>query len=214
MNGKSRFVYNNNTRNSNGMQSLVLKSLLSHNAKQYRGWFKHMRLPDAPPNMKYILRTAAEISSALKCLHGMGVVHGLNSKNVLLTSSHKDERGFQAMLGSSALCSMLNIHRSRLGTVSHMAPELLLDGINGPQGDVYSFGVLLWEMYTGMRAFSGYSPANVVFLITQGQNMLPLPSSTPAKFKTLVEDCLAFHPGRRPSMDVVFDRIIDLLVVY
>ena len=40
------------------------------------------------------------------------------------------------------------------GTPTHMAPEMLLSGRKSKAGDVYSFGLVMWEMYTGGRAFS------------------------------------------------------------
>jgi serine/threonine protein kinase len=41
------------------------------------------------------------------------------------------------------------------GTLTHMAPELLLQGRASKASDVYAFGILLWELATGRRAFSG-----------------------------------------------------------
>jgi serine/threonine protein kinase len=41
------------------------------------------------------------------------------------------------------------------GTLTHMAPELLLQGRASKASDVYAFGILMWELATGRRAFSG-----------------------------------------------------------
>jgi serine/threonine protein kinase len=41
------------------------------------------------------------------------------------------------------------------GTLTHMAPELILEGRASRASDVYAYGVLLWEMLTGQRAFNG-----------------------------------------------------------
>ena len=41
------------------------------------------------------------------------------------------------------------------GTLTHMAPELLLHGHISKRGDVYAFGILLWELFTGEKAFRG-----------------------------------------------------------
>jgi serine/threonine protein kinase len=40
------------------------------------------------------------------------------------------------------------------GTLTHMAPELLLHGHASRASDVYAFGILLWELATGLRAFA------------------------------------------------------------
>jgi serine/threonine protein kinase len=44
------------------------------------------------------------------------------------------------------------------GTLTHMAPELLLHGRASKASDVYAFGILLWELVTGLRAFQGMRP--------------------------------------------------------
>ena len=41
------------------------------------------------------------------------------------------------------------------GTLTHMAPEVLLEGKQSKAADVYAFGLVMWEIYTGGRAFSG-----------------------------------------------------------
>ena len=211
-----------------------------------RGWFRVERSPTGAPHMRFILRTAIEVAGALRYLHGKGLVQGLNSKSVLLTASTKDDRGFQAMLGSSALPGLLGARHSRLGTVSHMwvyivsncetavcniqnlqpsgwfytlpitqycrSPELLLDRLSTPAADVYAFGVMLWEMYCGGRAWAGRSPAQVVELISMGRAVLPLPEATPPKFAQLVAQCMEFDHTKRPTMDEVFEAIIGMLV--
>lgn len=48
-----------------------------------------------------------------------------------------------------------------LQTVTHMPPELLLQGQMSKKVDVYSWGVLLWEMYCGCRPFAGMSHSQV-----------------------------------------------------
>ncbi len=69
------------------------------------GWLRERetvhRVGDAP-NMLAILRTAAEIASALLYLHSISILHAdLCGTSVLLTSSNKDERGFTAKASES-----------------------------------------------------------------------------------------------------------------
>lgn len=55
-----------------------------------------------------------------------------------------------ADFGLSRQASSSTVDTDTYGTVTHMPPELLMDGKLTKSADVYAFGVLLWEMYTGL----------------------------------------------------------------
>jgi serine/threonine protein kinase len=72
-----------------------------------------------------------------------------------------------------------------------MAPELLLEGHASRSSDVYAFGVLLWEMTTGKRAFQGYPLAMLVHRVADRGGRPPWPRKMviPEQLKVLVEHC-------------------------
>lgn len=63
-----------------------------------------------------------------------------------------------ADFGLSRQASSTTVDTDTYGTVTHMPPELLMEGKLTKSADVYAFGVLLWEMYTGMGAFTVRPP--------------------------------------------------------
>lgn len=63
-----------------------------------------------------------------------------------------------ADFGLSRQASSTTVDTDTYGTVTHMPPELLMEGKLTKSADVYAFGVLLWEMYTGMVAFTVRPP--------------------------------------------------------
>ena len=69
------------------------------------------------------------------------------------------------------------------GTVTHMPPELMLNGCMTKAADVYSFGVLLWELYTGQRPWAGLRHAKIVVKVTLEGRQLDFPFGTPQRFK-------------------------------
>jgi serine/threonine protein kinase len=72
-----------------------------------------------------------------------------------------DDRGYSALVADFGFSRRLNhtalVHASSYGTITHMPPELLGRGLLGKAADVYSFGVLLWQMWTGSRPWAGLS---------------------------------------------------------
>lgn len=130
------------------------------------------------PRILHILFAALEVAAALEHLHAFGIIHGdLKSQNVMLTTSQilaksfvckvKQKRCFLSFLtemdvqvgdfGMSRPAAQFQTHISTFtaGTVSHMSPEVLKDGILTPAVDVFSFGILLWELMSGQLPFQG-----------------------------------------------------------
>ena len=75
-----------------------------------------------------------------------------------------------------------SIETSTHGTVTHMPPELLMDGRLSRATDVYSFGVILWELYTARRAFAGLMSHQIFLKITTEDMQLPFPDGTPSAY--------------------------------
>ena len=73
--------------------------------------------------------------------------------------------------------------------------------------DVYSFGVILWELYSGKRAWAGYSMVQIFFRLGTLRKGLVIPEDAPSKFKELASACMNFEPEERPS----FDSIMEIL---
>ncbi|KAL3142482.1 hypothetical protein ABBQ38_002810 [Trebouxia sp. C0009 RCD-2024] len=156
-----------------------------------RGWFRTNRsaihgLPDIMP----ILATAREVASGMAHLHSMNILHGdLTSLNVLLTSSDIDNRGFIAKVadfGLSRVCDEAHVETKTYGTVTHMPPELLLEGKLSKSADVYAYGVLLFELFTADRPWSGLRHAEVLHKVAVQHERLQLPEDTPQQFLSAV----------------------------
>jgi len=196
------------------------------------GWLRTGRDPrEGAPHMPAILATAREVASACAHLHAGGVVHGdLSAYNVLLASGGGGGRaGGAAMLGDRGwTAKVADFGLSRFagggvagrplqtrtyGTVTHQAPEVLSRGELAPPADVYAFGVLLWQMWTGARPWAGMAHAQVVRAVAAEGRALAWPDDAPQGLAALGEACLSADPAERPTFADVLEVLDPLLGV-
>ncbi len=149
--------------------------------------------------------TALEIMTGvldgLAAAHASGIVHrDIKPENVLLTT---DGRIKVADFGLARAQSAAGHTRTGLliGTVSYVPPEQVTGGSTGPGGDVYSAGVMLFELLTGRLPFTGDTPLSVAYQhVNSG---VPAPSALvpgiPAAVDQLVLAATSRDPARRPA---------------
>ena len=77
--------------------------------------------------------------------------------------------------------------------------------------DVYSFGVLLWEMLTSTRAWAGLQHARIMCLVGMMQQSLAVPEGLPHELASLLRQCLATDPTARPTFAETSERLSTYL---
>lgn len=100
----------------------------------------------------------------------------------------------------------------QMGTVSHTAPEVMEHGKMSTAADAYAFGVLLWEMYCGAKAWQGYRATQVMHAVTSGatHDALKVPEDAPDDVKGLLVACLERDPAKRLNMQQVLKILLDM----
>ncbi|HEX7981314.1 MAG TPA: protein kinase [Gemmatimonadaceae bacterium] len=119
---------------------------------------------DRPLAQEFVVRVVREVASALSAAHVMGIVHrDVKPENIFIT---EDGRALLADFGVARSMSgdtQLTMHGVAIGTPSYMSPEQIdgtdLDG----RGDIYSLGLVAWEMFTGHRPWEGESLYAVLY---------------------------------------------------
>lgn len=179
-----------------------------------KGWFRKERTTRVVEgNVDVILSVAAEVCSAMAYLHKEGVVHGdLTSGNVLLKSQSSSPHGFTAKVADFGLARVLALNspqeaNNSYGTVTHMPPEVLNGEAFQRPADVWSFGVLLWEMWCGVRAWAGCTRPQTMLAIAINLQPLVFPATTPPDFQALAASCMSTDPAARPSFDQLQDAL-------
>jgi len=144
------------------------------------------------------LEIARQICAGLAAAHEQGILHrDLKPANVML-----DGRGRVKLtdFGLAGLAEGIDDKDVRSGTPAYMAPEQLAGREVTVRSDIYSLGLLLYEIFTGKRAFSGKSVAEIARL--QQQTIPTSPSSLVSGLDEIVEQvilrCLEKDPGARP----------------
>ena len=88
-----------------------------------------------------------------------------------------------------------------------MAPEILRGEKYTPAADVYSFGVILWEMLALDIPFKGRSIPHITGMVGYYRETLKVPAQCNKSLRKIVNNCLLYEPERRPN----FEHIIDFL---
>jgi eukaryotic-like serine/threonine-protein kinase len=162
-----------------------------------------------PLPLDQALRYAAQICDALDAAHKKGITHrDLKPANILVTKSGIKLLDFGLAkigqtvkpLDDATLTMALTGKNEIVGTLYYMSPEQLQAQATGQEidgrSDIFSFGLVLYEMLTGKRAFEGSSPASVIAAIMER----PAPSIgdvAPPALDRLLQRCLKKDPDDR-----------------
>jgi len=158
---------------------------------------------DGAVELPDLLRLGGQIADALDHAHQRGVIHrDLKSANVVVAADGPAkvlDFGLATRLPdpSTNHTSVSAVTETTVaGTLSHMAPEVLLGHQPNPKGDIWALGVLLYEMASGKLPFKGETSFETSSAILHG-NPAPLPSRVPLALRLVVQRCLEKDPSRR-----------------
>ncbi len=158
-----------------------------------------------------VLKIAVQIADALDKAHRQGLVHrDLKPGNIVLTKNGAKLLDFglakwqaspeaQALSGITRTSSPLTGAGTIVGTFQYMSPEQLEGREADARSDLFSLGVVLYEMVTGKRPFEGKSQASLIAAIMREdpRPLSALQPLTPTSLERVVKQCLAKEPDDR-----------------
>nr|CAB3490560.1 unnamed protein product [Digitaria exilis] len=104
--------------------------------------------------------------------------------------------------------------KSGKGTPQWMAPEVLRNEPSDEKSDVYSYGVILWELVTQKIPWDNLNTMQVIGAVGFMDQRLDIPSDTDPQWASLIENCWDSDPRKRPSFLELLDRLRDLQKQY
>lgn len=167
--------------------------------------------------LNVVLSYALDIARAMDCLHANGIIHrDLKPDNLLLTANHKSVK--LADFGLAREETLTEMMTAETGTYRWMAPELY-STVTLRQGekkhynnrvDVYSFGIVLWELLTNRMPFEGMSNLQAAYAAAFKQERPTIPDDIAPDLAFIIQSCWVEDPNSRPS----FSQIIRMLNQY
>ena len=156
------------------------------------------------------LNFALEIAKGINYLHSFNppILHrDLKSLNILLNSN------YNIKIADFGWARLKNIHMTIMrGTFQWMAPEVILKENYTEKADVYSFGIILSELWSREPPYKGIPAKDVANMVKKDKNYRPIiPKEVPKEIKELMKLCWDFDPAKRPCFLEIINCIENYL---
>jgi serine/threonine protein kinase len=172
-----------------GIPFLVMEYVAGKTLEQF--------LETSAPTIQRACAWAADLANALALAHRAGIIHGdVKPGNILITPENKVKLGD---FGIARLTTQHSASGQLRGTPAYLAPEQIQNEFQDQRSDQFSFGVVLYQMLTGIRPFAGKTLGAVCAQILNDE---PVPPSqhnpaVPPALDLVMARCLAKNPDER-----------------
>uniref|UniRef100_A0A8D2INF6 Tyrosine-protein kinase receptor n=1 Tax=Varanus komodoensis TaxID=61221 RepID=A0A8D2INF6_VARKO len=199
---------------SQGQPALVIMELMTQG--DLKSYLRSLR-PEAemnpgrpPPSLREMIQMAGEIADGMAYLNAKKFVHrDLAARNCMVSEDFTVKIGDFGMTRDIYETDYYRKGGKGLLPVRWMSPEALKDGIFSTHSDIWSFGVVLWEIATlAEQPYQGMSNEQVLHYVMDN-GVLEKPENCPEKLHELMVGCWQQNPRLRPSFAQILERIQD-----
>ncbi|CAD6255414.1 unnamed protein product [Miscanthus lutarioriparius] len=161
------------------------------------------------------------VHMAIDIARGMNYLHHCSPPIV-----HRDIKSSNLLVDKNWTVKVADFGLSRLkletflrtktgkGTPQWMAPEVLRNEPSDEKSDVYSYGVILWELVTQKIPWDNLNTMQVIGAVGFMDQRLDIPSDTDPKWASMIESCWDSDPQKRPSFLELLDKLRDMQKQY
>jgi serine/threonine-protein kinase len=143
------------------------------------------------------------VLSALAAAHKIGIIHrDIKPENILISKDGRIKVADFGLARNMAMGQTMTVESSVvLGSVSYLSPEQVQRGVADARSDIYAVGIVLFEMLTGSKPYSGETPIQIAYRHVNDRipNIQTIKSEIPSSLSELVYEATAPNPDHRPK---------------
>lgn len=154
-------------------------------------------------NEKTQIRIAYQIAIAMRYLHAKNITHcDMKSSNILLNDDFIIKL---SDFGLSRMVNILNLNevKGKFGTIHWMPPEIMRAKKYEEASDVFSYGMILWEMMTGKIPYHDLEQNQIVALVADCGKIVEVPRDGNIALQKLIKNCLFYQPEKRSTFEAI-----------
>ncbi|XP_038711204.1 uncharacterized protein LOC120005571 [Tripterygium wilfordii] len=191
-----------------GSLATVTEFMVNGSLKQF------LKKKDRTIDRRKRLIIAMDAAFGMEYLHGKNIVHfDLKCENLLVNM--RDPQRPVCKIGDLGLSKVKQhtlVSGGVRGTLPWMAPELLSGKSHmvSEKIDVYSFGIVMWELLTGEEPYADMHCASIIGGIVNNTLRPQIPSWCDPEWKSLMESCWASDPAERPSFSEISQKLRNM----
>ncbi|PNW71561.1 hypothetical protein CHLRE_16g659400v5 [Chlamydomonas reinhardtii] len=170
--------------------------------------YDYIRRQEGPLKLSAILKLAADVARGMDYLHQRKIIHrDLKAANLLM-----DDNAIVkiADFGVARVIETTGHMTAETGTYRWMAPEVIEHKPYDEKADVFSFGIVLWELLTCKVPYADMTPLQAAVGVVQKGLRPGVPANCPPLLGELMEACWTGNPASRPSFRELTPRLQHL----